>query len=116
MKSKIFLFICLFATFSLSADTPSYEEITDRNKLEVRTPSLASRKTAKIRLYNGLEVLLISDPDASQSAAALAMEVGSWSDPDEYPGMAHFTEHLLFKGNTAKAHNLVNLRRRELVQ
>ncbi|WP_420422178.1 insulinase family protein [Simkania sp.] len=96
MKSKIFLFICLFATFSLSADTPSYEEITDRNKLEVRTPSLASRKTAKIRLYNGLEVLLISDPDASQSAAALAMEVGSWSDPDEYPGMAHFTEHLLF--------------------
>ncbi|MCB1067242.1 MAG: insulinase family protein [Simkania sp.] len=96
MKSKFFLFISLFASFSLLAEAPSYEEIIDRNSLEIRTPSLASRKTAKIRLYNGLEVLIISDPDASQSAAALAMEVGSWSDPDEYPGMAHFTEHLLF--------------------
>lgn len=96
MKAKILLFICLAMSFSLSAELPNYEEIPDRNQLEVRTPSLASRKTAKIRLYNGLEVLIISDPDASQSAAALAMEVGSWSDPTEYPGMAHFTEHLLF--------------------
>ena len=96
MKAKLLFVTLLVMTFSLCADMPSYEEIVDRNELQIRTPSLARRKTAKIRLDNGLEALLISDPEASQSAAALAMEVGSWSDPTEYPGMAHFTEHLLF--------------------
>jgi len=42
---------------------------------------------------------LISDPGADQSAAALSVEVGSWQDPKEYPGMAHFCEHMLFMGN-----------------
>jgi len=96
MKAKSLLLTFFVMTFSLYADLPSYEEIVDQNQLQIRTPSLSCRKTAKIRLDNGLEALLISDPEASQSAAALAMEVGSWSDPTEYPGMAHFTEHLLF--------------------
>ncbi|MCY3975167.1 MAG: insulinase family protein, partial [Simkaniaceae bacterium] len=75
------------------------EEVVDRNRLTILTPSLASRKTAKLRLDNGLEVLLISDGGASQSAASLAMEVGSWDDLPAHPGIAHFTEHLLFMGS-----------------
>lgn len=92
------LFFSLFTSFLWADLTPtrSYEEIVDQNRLQILTPSLACLKTAKIRLDNGLEALIISDPEATQSAAALAMEVGSWSDPAEYPGMAHFTEHLLF--------------------
>lgn len=95
---SIFLSI-LAVTFSLHANLAEkygYEEVTDQNQLKILTPSLANRKIAKIRLNNGLEALLISDPDATESAAAFAMEVGSWSDPVKYPGMAHFTEHLLF--------------------
>jgi len=58
-------------------------------------------KIAKILLPNGLEVLLISDPYASESAGGICVEAGSWDDPEEFSGMAHFVEHLLFLGTEA---------------
>ncbi|KAJ9061428.1 metalloprotease [Entomophthora muscae] len=57
------------------------------------------REYHTIRLSNKMEVLLISDPEADKSAAALDVFVGSQSDPVELPGLAHFCEHLLFMGN-----------------
>ncbi len=63
------------------------------------TSTLKERKTMKIRLKNGLEAYLISDPAANKSAAALAVKVGSWQDPVKYPGTAHFCEHMLFMGS-----------------
>lgn len=93
----------IFSTFLLPtlvfAANPNYDIIEDKNPLQILSPSLAKRETAKIRLKNGLEVLLISDPDSDQSAAALAVEAGSWNDPVEYPGMAHFCEHMVFMGS-----------------
>ena len=56
------------------------------------------REVEKLILKNGLQVYLISDPFVQQSAAAVSVETGSWEDPEEYPGMAHFVEHLLFMG------------------
>ncbi|KAF9357740.1 Insulinase (Peptidase M16) [Mortierella sp. NVP85] len=51
-----------------------------------------------IRLQNGLEVLLIQDPNVDKSAAALDVHVGHLSDPINLQGLAHFLEHLLFMG------------------
>lgn len=81
-----------------SAPSAVYQEIQDLSNLPSLNPDLADRKTAKLRLCNGLQVLLVSDPKADQSAAAMTVEVGSWNDPAEYPGMAHFCEHMLFIG------------------
>jgi insulysin len=78
--------------------TAPYQEVTDTSGLQILNPDLKERRIAKIRLKNGLEVLLISDPGADQSSAAVAVEAGSWNDPEEYPGMAHFCEHMLFMG------------------
>ncbi len=78
-----------------------YEVVEDEAKLPILTTTLKDRKTAKLRLENGLEVYLVSDPGSDQSAAALAVEAGSWMDPKEYPGMAHFLEHMLFMGTAA---------------
>lgn len=75
-----------------------HEVIEDKSNLKIETPALAQRETRKIRLENGLEALLISDPDTNESGAALAVAVGSWDDPKDRPGMAHFVEHLLFLG------------------
>ena len=50
------------------------------------------------RLKNGLRVLLISDPHTDKAAAALDVRVGSGSDPEERPGLAHLLEHMLFLG------------------
>ncbi|XP_062560794.1 insulin-degrading enzyme isoform X2 [Armigeres subalbatus] len=57
-----------------------------------------SRNYRGLQLENGLKVLLISDPSTDKSAAALSVEVGHLSDPDEIPGLAHFCEHMLFLG------------------
>lgn len=51
-----------------------------------------------LQLSNGLKVLLISDPSTDKSAAAMTVDVGHMSDPDNVPGLAHFCEHMLFLG------------------
>ncbi|XP_003737238.1 insulin-degrading enzyme [Galendromus occidentalis] len=51
-----------------------------------------------LTLKNGLRVLLVSDSTTDKSAAALAVQVGSLTDPRNIPGLAHFCEHMLFLG------------------
>lgn len=51
-----------------------------------------------LQLSNGLKVLLVSDPTTDKAAAALTVDVGHMSDPDNIPGLAHFCEHMLFLG------------------
>lgn len=97
---KFIVALILLSNITL-AGAEGYTPIEDQNNLKILTPALAERKTAKIRLNNGLEAYLVSDPGATQSAAALAVEAGSWQDPKEYPGMAHFLEHMLFMGTKA---------------
>jgi len=51
-----------------------------------------------IKLRNNLECLVIHDPTADKASAALDVNVGHLSDPDDLPGLAHFVEHLSFMG------------------
>ncbi|MGR3912774.1 MAG: insulinase family protein [Candidatus Rhabdochlamydia sp.] len=81
-----------------------YEVIEDTSTLKILTPDLQGIKTLKIRLANDLEALLISHPGAHESCAALSVGAGSWDDPENYPGMAHFLEHMLFMGTKPYPH------------
>jgi len=49
-------------------------------------------------LPNGMKVLLLSDPKLNVASAAVAVGVGSLSDPPERQGLAHYLEHMLFLG------------------
>ena len=51
-----------------------------------------------ITLDNSLRALLVSDSTTDKSAAALAALRGSYDEPSERPGLAHFLEHMLFIG------------------
>jgi secreted Zn-dependent insulinase-like peptidase len=51
-----------------------------------------------ITLTNGLNVLLISDPDTDKAAASLNVNIGSAANPNNRAGLAHFLEHMLFLG------------------
>jgi Secreted/periplasmic Zn-dependent peptidases, insulinase-like len=61
-------------------------------------PLLDDRSYRVIQLLNQLEILLIHDPDTDKAAAAMDVNVGSFSDPDDLPGTAHAVEHLCFMG------------------
>ncbi|MBT3458732.1 MAG: peptidase M16, partial [Halieaceae bacterium] len=60
-----------------------------------------SREYRSLSLANGIEVLLVSDPQVEKSAAALSVGVGLMFDPMDYQGMAHYLEHMLFMGTEA---------------
>ncbi|KAI1157310.1 Metalloenzyme, LuxS/M16 peptidase-like protein [Nemania serpens] len=70
------------------------ERVTD----QLETSSLDDRQYRIIWLPNRLEVLLVHDPETDKASAALDVNVGSFSDEDTMPGMAHAVEHLLFMG------------------
>ncbi len=104
MKKSVFnilFFSCIVVLIYSSDSQDGFEPVPERNSLTIHNPSLRSQASAKIRLNNGLEVFLISDPETDQSAAAISIESGSWNDPEQYPGTAHFLEHMLFMGNKA---------------
>lgn len=62
--------------------------------------SPADKKEYRIlRLQNDLTVLLIRDKEAHHSSASLSVNTGALQDPKEYKGLAHFLEHMLFKGS-----------------
>lgn len=49
-------------------------------------------------LDNGISMVIVEDPQAEDSAAAMYVGVGSQSDPKGLEGLAHFLEHMLFIG------------------
>ena len=42
--------------------------------------------------------MLIHDPKGDMSAAAIDVRAGAALDPNDFPGTAHFLEHMLFQG------------------
>ena len=68
-------------------------EITDITKSPNDT-----RDYRYLQLANGLQVVLISDDKADKAAAALTVFRGSYDDPADRLGLAHFLEHMLFIG------------------
>ncbi|KAL8702430.1 MAG: hypothetical protein Q9201_004405 [Fulgogasparrea decipioides] len=70
------------------------QRVADR----LETPALDDRSYRVIRLPNKLEALLVHDPETDKASASVNVNVGSFSDADDMPGMAHAVEHLLFMG------------------
>lgn len=59
----------------------------------------SSQRPSQIRLSNGLRVRLLSLPESTQAAAFVRVHAGAHDAPADYPGLAHFLEHLLFLGS-----------------
>lgn len=76
------------------------ERLADR----LDKPLLDTRSYRVVKLPNQLEALLIHDEDTDKASAAMDVNVGSFSDVKELPGIAHAVEHLLFMG-TEKVSN-----------
>ena len=68
---------------------------------KIRVPITCTLRHVGKRLANGVSVIVIEDPANTKPAAAMAFGVGKNNDPADFPGLAHFCEHMLFMG-TAK--------------
>jgi secreted Zn-dependent insulinase-like peptidase len=82
-------------------DVKARETEPGQETVRTATPAKSSNDHRDYRLVtldNGLRVLLVSDPKAEKAAVSLDVRVGSGSDPDRFPGLAHFLEHMLFLG------------------
>ena len=53
---------------------------------------------SEYKLDNGLTVLLWEDHDQPDVTGYVAVRAGAIDEPEEYTGLAHYLEHMLFKG------------------
>lgn len=83
---KTFLFIASVIIMSFSFQTKTQEQIL----LPVE----------ELKLKNGLTVLLLKRDGAPVFSANIRIAVGSIDEPEGYTGIAHFFEHMAFKGTT----------------
>lgn len=80
-------------------------EVEKVQVLETPIKSEGDKKDYRvIKLPNGLKALLIYKTDDGSSseniaAASMTVEVGSFDDPPNVMGLAHFLEHILFMGS-----------------
>jgi len=64
----------------------------------VMMQSVDAQELKAFRLPNGLNVFVWEDETASDVFGVVAVNVGAKEDPEQYTGLAHYLEHLLFKG------------------
>jgi secreted Zn-dependent insulinase-like peptidase len=88
------LFLVSCESTQVAKDSPSKSSITSVQQIE-KSPN-DTRDYRYLELVNGLKVVLISDLEADKSAASLTAFRGSFHDPSERLGLAHFLEHMLF--------------------
>jgi len=97
---KTFLFVVLaFATISTQAQTGGYEWKTATSG--GYTYKYVSNDPAKARFYtlkNGLTVILSPTNKDPRIQCYVATKAGSKTDPATHTGLAHYLEHMLFKG------------------
>ncbi len=60
--------------------------------------TLHSQGLKAFKLPNGLSVFIWEDPTASDVHGIVACNVGAKDDPDNLTGLAHYLEHVMFKG------------------
>lgn len=95
MKST-FRFLALLLTPGLLLAGNSY-------KHEFKTVNNDPYKVLQYELKNGLKVYLSVNKDEPRISSNIAVRTGSKNDPIEVTGLAHYLEHMLFKGTSKMA-------------
>ena len=90
------------STKPTTADGPFRDRLnstTERLMDQLETSSLDNRSYRVIKLKNQLEALLVHDAETDKASAAMDVNVGNFSDPEDMPGLAHCVEHMLSMGS-----------------
>jgi len=98
MKNKIFFLLTFILIFSINIFSQT-ETVTEGKY----TYSIVKNDPLKARIYvldNGLTVYLAVNKDAPRIQTRITTKAGSKYDPADATGLAHYLEHLLFKGTS----------------
>lgn len=96
----IAFFALIFANVMTAAEKYSITKQTDKSGREY---SAVVDDPLKVRIYtlkNGMKVYLSVNKDEPRLQTYIAVKAGSTYDPKETTGLAHYLEHMMFKGTS----------------
>ncbi len=93
------LVLSIFVFYSFDKSQGA-EKHTDANGYTYETVKEDPQKVRVYKLNNGLTVYLVRMEDAPRIQTFIAVRAGSTYDPKETTGLAHYLEHMMFKGNS----------------
>lgn len=97
---NLFFLFLFFISVSTFAQTYETKKLTDKNGYSYETVENDPLKTRVYTLKNGLKVYLSVYKDKPRIQSYVAVKAGSKSDPATATGLAHYLEHILFKGTS----------------
>lgn len=87
----------ILSLLAACSQTPVSPQVgTVMKTAEIRKSPNDNREYRYLELPNKIRVVLVSDPETEKAAAALSVYRGSFHEPQDRPGLAHFLEHMLF--------------------
>lgn len=91
--------LVLLATLCLMmAKIPVFAQGKDQSKSENITANNAPFKVIEEELSNGLKVFMAPTKESPTVRTSIVVRAGSQQEPESTTGLAHYLEHLLFKG------------------
>lgn len=67
--------------------------------ITIKKPHFDNREFKGITLANNIKCIFVNDAMLDKSYVTVSINIGSFANPKEYLGMAHFLEHMLFMGS-----------------
>lgn len=98
---KLFLLVAALWQLQSFAQSKNYDVITRQSADGKYTYTQVSNDPLKARTYvlkNGLTVILAENHKEPRIMTYIATKAGSKNDPADNTGLAHYLEHMLFKG------------------
>ncbi|WP_434036112.1 M16 family metallopeptidase [Formosa sp. 4Alg 33] len=104
---KLMVMLCFLATLNIACKQNNTDDTNKTVKSEVKKDAngfsyeVVNNDPTGLRLYtleNGLQVYLSQNTDEPKIQTYIAVRAGSNYDPSNSTGLAHYLEHMLFKG------------------
>jgi len=97
---KFFISLSLFFTISAMAQKFDTQAATDGQGYTYETVKNDQSGVRVYTLKNGLKVYLAKNDDAPRIQTYVPVRTGSNNDPSDNTGLAHYLEHMVFKGTS----------------
>ncbi|MDR2121910.1 MAG: insulinase family protein [Flavobacteriaceae bacterium] len=101
MKKTILNLVVIFSsTMTINAQVHKTEFYTDSNGYVYESVTNDTSKSRIYTLKNGLKVYLSQNDDEPRIQTYIPVRTGSANDPSDNTGLAHYLEHMMFKGTS----------------